>query len=41
MEKKKIGISIIQANTSIDGGDILTQSNFKLRENHDIKKFIK
>ena len=36
--EKKIGISIIQANTSIDGGDILTQSNFKLRENHDIKK---
>ncbi len=34
--EKKIGISIIKANTSIDGGDILSQYSFNLKDNHEI-----
>lgn len=36
--EKKIGFSIIKADHTIDGGDILAQSSFRLRENFDIKK---
>ncbi|MDC1140253.1 formyltransferase family protein [Candidatus Pelagibacter sp.] len=34
--ERKIGISIIKANEKIDQGSILGQSDFRLKENHDI-----
>ncbi len=36
--EKRIGISIIKANSSIDGGDILSQYSFNLKDNHDISE---
>ena len=34
--EKKIGISIIKADSSIDGGDILSQYSFNLKDKHEI-----